>query len=216
MRFRQDPFTCQWERENTKAEGVQISHFYGSFSSDILAVKGLTKSAGERRISLCGKGDQQHQQSEQTSWLFTVIITSQSVQHHGEISHREEATNSTAAVTIPSQGFNTTERSVTGEMQLTPRLLLQSRHKGSTPPSDQPSIASQGVQNHGEISRREEATNPATAAPLPPPLLLRHKVFNTTGRSVTGKRQPTRPRLLINRVTMCSTSLRDQSQERRS
>ena len=43
MRFDGDPFTCQWEKEDKKADEFQISHFYGSFSNDIMAVKGLTK-----------------------------------------------------------------------------------------------------------------------------------------------------------------------------
>ena len=42
MRFDEIPFTSQCEKEDRKAEGFQISHFYGSFSNDIMAVKGLT------------------------------------------------------------------------------------------------------------------------------------------------------------------------------
>ena len=41
MYFDENPFTCQCEKEKEKAEGFQISHFYWSFSSDIMAVKGF-------------------------------------------------------------------------------------------------------------------------------------------------------------------------------
>jgi len=41
MRFDEIPFTCLCEKEDKKALGFQISHFYGSFSNDIMAVKGL-------------------------------------------------------------------------------------------------------------------------------------------------------------------------------
>ena len=34
-------FTCQCEKEDRKASMFQISHFYWSFSSDIMTVKGL-------------------------------------------------------------------------------------------------------------------------------------------------------------------------------
>jgi len=34
-------FWCQCEKEDKQAEGFQISHFYGSFSNDIMAVKWL-------------------------------------------------------------------------------------------------------------------------------------------------------------------------------
>ena len=44
MRFNENPFTYQCKKEDKKAEGFQISHFYWSFSSDIMAVKGLNKS----------------------------------------------------------------------------------------------------------------------------------------------------------------------------
>ena len=40
--FDETPFTCQCEKEDKKAEGVQISHFYWSFLSHVMAVKGLT------------------------------------------------------------------------------------------------------------------------------------------------------------------------------
>ena len=42
MRFDENPFTYQYEKEDRKAEGFQISHLYGSFSSDVMAVKGLS------------------------------------------------------------------------------------------------------------------------------------------------------------------------------
>ena len=38
MRFDGDPFTCQCEEEDKKTYGFQISHFYWSFSSDVVAV----------------------------------------------------------------------------------------------------------------------------------------------------------------------------------
>ena len=41
MRFDDNPFTCQSEKEDKKAEGSQIWHCSGSFSNDIMAVKGL-------------------------------------------------------------------------------------------------------------------------------------------------------------------------------
>ena len=41
MRFNENPFTCQCKKEDKKSEGFQILHFYWSFSSDIMAVKGL-------------------------------------------------------------------------------------------------------------------------------------------------------------------------------
>ena len=44
MRCDQNPFTCQREKEDKKASRVQISRFYWSFSSDIVAVKGLNGS----------------------------------------------------------------------------------------------------------------------------------------------------------------------------
>ena len=42
MRFDASPFTRQCKKEDRKAEGFQILHFYWPFSSDITAVKGLT------------------------------------------------------------------------------------------------------------------------------------------------------------------------------
>ena len=44
MRLDEKPFTCQCEKKNKKAEVFQISHYYWSFSSDIMAVKGLNKN----------------------------------------------------------------------------------------------------------------------------------------------------------------------------
>ena len=41
MCFDGDTFTCQCEKADKKAQGFQISHFYGSFSSDFMAAKGL-------------------------------------------------------------------------------------------------------------------------------------------------------------------------------
>ena len=41
MCFDENPFTCQCEKGNKKAEGFQISHFYRSFSNEIMEVKGL-------------------------------------------------------------------------------------------------------------------------------------------------------------------------------
>ena len=42
MRFDENPFT-RWCQKENNAYGFQIWHFYWSFSSDIIAVKGLTK-----------------------------------------------------------------------------------------------------------------------------------------------------------------------------
>jgi len=42
MRFDEDPFTRQCEEEDKKAYGFQISQSYWLFSSDIMAVKGLS------------------------------------------------------------------------------------------------------------------------------------------------------------------------------
>ena len=44
VRFDEIPFTCQCEKEDKKGSGFQISHFYGSFSNDIMAVKGLSQA----------------------------------------------------------------------------------------------------------------------------------------------------------------------------
>ena len=41
VRFDESPFTCQCEEEDKKAEGFQVSHFYGLSSNDIMAVKEL-------------------------------------------------------------------------------------------------------------------------------------------------------------------------------
>ena len=42
MHLDESPFTCQCQKEDKKASEFQISHFYWSFSSDIIAVKGLS------------------------------------------------------------------------------------------------------------------------------------------------------------------------------
>ena len=50
MRFDEDPFTRQCEKtttEDLKAQGFQISHFYWSFSSDVMTVKGLIVSLSQ-------------------------------------------------------------------------------------------------------------------------------------------------------------------------
>ena len=41
MRFDENRLTRQCENEDRNSSGFQISHFYWSFSSDIIAVKGL-------------------------------------------------------------------------------------------------------------------------------------------------------------------------------
>ena len=41
MHFDGDPFTCQRKGEDEKADGFQISHFYCSFSSDVVAANAL-------------------------------------------------------------------------------------------------------------------------------------------------------------------------------
>ena len=43
MRLDESLFTCQCKNENRKAQGFKISHFHCSFSSDIMAVKGLSR-----------------------------------------------------------------------------------------------------------------------------------------------------------------------------
>ena len=42
LNFDKNPFTCQCETEDKNTDGFQILHFYWSFSSDIMAVKGLS------------------------------------------------------------------------------------------------------------------------------------------------------------------------------
>ena len=39
--FDENPFTCKYLEENKKAAGIEISHFYWLFSSDVMAVNGL-------------------------------------------------------------------------------------------------------------------------------------------------------------------------------
>ena len=51
MRFDENPFTFQCEKEDKKAYGSQISLFYGSFSDDIMAVKGLKALHDTRAVS---------------------------------------------------------------------------------------------------------------------------------------------------------------------
>jgi len=51
VRFDENPFTCQCENEDKKAKGFQISYFYWSFLSYIMAVKGLRKRAYQSCIS---------------------------------------------------------------------------------------------------------------------------------------------------------------------
>ena len=46
VRFDETLFTYQCEKEDKKAVRFQISHFYGSFLSDILAVKRLLLDVG--------------------------------------------------------------------------------------------------------------------------------------------------------------------------
>ena len=62
IRFDENPFICLCEKEDKKAEGFQIWHFYWSFSNDILAVKGLSyesdwltyrTSIGEQWMCVC-------------------------------------------------------------------------------------------------------------------------------------------------------------------
>jgi len=43
MRFDENPFTCYCVKEKKRASGFEILHLYLSFSSDIVAVKGLMK-----------------------------------------------------------------------------------------------------------------------------------------------------------------------------
>ena len=50
MRFNGDLFTCQCENEDKKVKGLQILHFYWSFSSDIMAVKGLSTMFTGHRV----------------------------------------------------------------------------------------------------------------------------------------------------------------------
>ena len=41
MRFDKNLFTCQCEKKDEKAKGLQIWPFYWSFPSDVMAVKAL-------------------------------------------------------------------------------------------------------------------------------------------------------------------------------
>ena len=49
MSFHGDPFICQCKKEDKKAQGFQISHCLLSFSSDLMAVKGLTSLFRSKR-----------------------------------------------------------------------------------------------------------------------------------------------------------------------
>ena len=42
LHFCDYPFTCWYNKENKEAEGFKTSHDYWLFSSDIMAVKGLS------------------------------------------------------------------------------------------------------------------------------------------------------------------------------
>jgi len=53
MCFDEDPFTCQCKKEDRNSKGFHILHFYWSFSSDIMAVKGLST---KRLYGLLGLG----------------------------------------------------------------------------------------------------------------------------------------------------------------
>ena len=56
IRFDENPFTCQCEKEDKKAYGSQISHFYESFLNDIIAVKGLKVLHDTRAVSVLWLG----------------------------------------------------------------------------------------------------------------------------------------------------------------
>ena len=50
LRFPDYPFTCRCKTGNRKAEGFEISHYNWSFSSDIMALKGLIISNTRREV----------------------------------------------------------------------------------------------------------------------------------------------------------------------
>ena len=50
MHFNENNFTCQCEEEDKMTQGFQMLHFYGSFSSDIMAVKGLIAKRMEMSV----------------------------------------------------------------------------------------------------------------------------------------------------------------------
>ena len=45
MSFDENPFTCHCQKEDKNAKGFQISQFYCRFSSNIMAVKGLSEGS---------------------------------------------------------------------------------------------------------------------------------------------------------------------------
>ena len=57
MHFDENPFTSRYEKENKKAWRFQILHFHWSFSSDIMAVKGLKSEPNHDRDNFNGDGD---------------------------------------------------------------------------------------------------------------------------------------------------------------
>ena len=50
MHFDENSFTCRCNKEGKKAEGFQIWHFYRSFSSDVMAAKGLGEGLTNRNL----------------------------------------------------------------------------------------------------------------------------------------------------------------------
>ena len=52
MRFDKNSFACWCEKEDEKASGSEIWHFYWPFSSDIMAVKGLKEEAASTVLML--------------------------------------------------------------------------------------------------------------------------------------------------------------------
>ena len=51
IRVDESPFTCLCEKEDGKAHGFQIVHFYWPFSSDIMAMKGLNQFRNRETLS---------------------------------------------------------------------------------------------------------------------------------------------------------------------
>ena len=47
MCFDETPFTCQWQKEDKNSYGLQILHFYLSFSNGIMVVKLLIPKIGQ-------------------------------------------------------------------------------------------------------------------------------------------------------------------------
>jgi len=52
----ENPFTCQSKKVAKKVQGFQISHFYGSFSNETMAVMGLKEE--HCQLQVFNKGDQ--------------------------------------------------------------------------------------------------------------------------------------------------------------